>query len=40
MSVLIKREKRSVPFYLHCVAHKWFVYVIAAVARRDDKERI
>ena len=40
MSVLIKREKRSVPFYLHCVAHKWFVYVSATVARRDDKERI
>ena len=35
MSVLIKREKRSVGFLL-----AWFVYVIAAVARRDDKERI
>ena len=23
-----------------CVAHKWSVYVIAAVARRDDEQRI
>ena len=38
MSVLIKME--SVQFVCTCVAHKWFVDVIAAVARRDDKQRI
>ena len=36
MSVLIKWEK----FVFTCVAHKWFVYAIAAVTRRDDKQRI
>ena len=40
MSVLIKKEKCLIRVYLCIVAHKWFVYVIAAVARRDDKQRI
>ena len=33
-------EGKSVQFVSTCVAHKWFVYVIAAVERRDDKQRI
>ena len=31
---------KSVQFVFTCVAHKCFVYVIAAVARRDYKQRI
>ena len=38
MSVRIKRE--SVLFVCTCVAQKRFVYVIAAGARRDDKQVI
>ena len=38
-SVLLLKGK-SVQFVCTCVAHKCFVYVIAAVARRDNKQRI
>lgn len=34
---LFKGEARSVRA---CVAHKWFVFVIVAVARTDDKQMI
>ena len=38
MSVVTKREERSVRMYVF--SSQMFCYVIAAVARRDNKQRI